>query len=68
MYNMIIVPNRKKNGDYYKENGGKKSFSLESQSINIMHPYADNLVVVPKHKKNGYYYKNPSLSHFIDKL
>ena len=31
----------------FKENGGKKSFFLQIQSINILHPNVEKMIVVP---------------------
>ena len=63
--NMIVVPNHKKNGDYYKnpsltyftnelwlqEKWSNKKLLLEIKCVNIMYPNVENMIVVPITKR-----------------
>ena len=62
MENIIVVPNNKKNGNYYgnpslshfKENSGKKPF-IAKLKHHIMHPSEKNMFIVPNQKNRDYY-------------
>ena len=45
-----VCPISQKNFDF-KENGGKKAFFLQIQSLNIIYPNVENMIVVPITKR-----------------
>ena len=78
--NMIIVPDHKRNGEYYKNPSlahftdellllgklWKENLFLQNQSINIVYPNKENMILVPNNQKNGDDYEYPSLSYFAN--
>ena len=46
----------------FKENGGRESFFLPNQSINIVYPNEGNKIIVPNHKMNEGCYENLSFT------
>ena len=80
---MLIVPNHKKNGDYYNKNPclshlrdklsfkricWEKKLFLQNQGIGTVYRNKENVFMVPNHEKNVGYNWNLCLSHLTNKL